>query len=51
MPGIVSWFILHGVSPFSCYGAFPDTLGRLLELKQVPDANAFIQELNDFLRS
>ncbi|HNX30528.1 MAG TPA: hypothetical protein PKM35_02905 [Holophaga sp.] len=48
-PGLIAWFIQRGVSPFSCYGAFPDTLGRLLELKRVPDPDAFIRELNVFL--
>lgn len=51
VPGVVSWFIQHGVSPFSCYGAFPDTVGRLLELKRVPDIEAFIRELNGFLQA
>jgi hypothetical protein len=48
-PGIISWFIQHGVSPFSCYGTFPGTLGRLLEIKHVSDVEAFIRELNGFL--
>lgn len=50
-PGVISWFIQHGISPFSCYGAFPDTVGRLLEIKRVPDVDAFLQELSDFLGS
>ncbi len=49
--GVITWFIQRGVSPFSCYGAFPDTLERLLELKGVQDVEAFIRELDDFLRS
>ncbi len=51
IPGIISWFIQHGISPFSCYGAFPDTVGRLLEIKRVQDVDVFLEELNDFLRS
>ena len=50
-PGIISWFIQHGVSPFSCYGTFPGTLGKLLEIKHVSHVQAFIRELNDFLNS
>jgi hypothetical protein len=49
IPGIIAWFIQHRVSPFSCFGAFPDTLGRLLDIKAVPDKDRFLQELNDFL--
>jgi hypothetical protein len=48
-PGVISWFIQHGVSPFSCYGTFPGTLGRLLEIKHVQNVDAFLQGLNDFL--
>jgi hypothetical protein len=49
--GVIPWFIEHGVSPFSCFGAFPHSLGRLLELKGVEDVEAFIAELNAFLRT
>ena len=45
LPGIIPWFIEHGVSPFSCFGAFPDTLERLLEIKGVADREGFIREL------
>jgi hypothetical protein len=48
VPGIIPWFIEHGVSPFSCYGAFPGTLGRLLEIKGVTDEEGIIRELNGF---
>ena len=46
IPGLVTWFIRHGVSPFSCSGAFPGTLGRLLEIKGVQDIDAFIAGLD-----
>jgi hypothetical protein len=50
IPGIVSYFIQNGVSPITCSGAFPQTLGRLLEIKKVPDPDAFIDGLNGFLK-
>ena len=50
IPGIVSYFIQRGVSPVTCSGAFPQTLGRLLEIKKVPDPKVFIAELNAFLK-
>jgi hypothetical protein len=36
--GVVSYFIQHGVSPISCSGAFPQSLGNLLSIKkwQIP---------------
>jgi hypothetical protein len=46
LPGLIAWCIRHGVSPFSCYGAFPGTLGRLLEIKGVQDVDGFIQAMN-----
>lgn len=50
IPGIVSYFIRNGVSPITCSGAFPQTLGRLLEIKKVRDPDAFINGLNVFLK-
>jgi hypothetical protein len=47
VPGIIPWLIQRGISPFSCCGAFPDTLGRLLELKGVEDVDGFIRELDE----
>jgi hypothetical protein len=51
IPGVIAWCIRHGVSPFSCSGAFPGTVGKLLELKGVVDGDKFIHELNDSLES
>jgi len=48
-PEAVSYFIQMGVSPISCSGAFPATLGTLLEIKRVDDADGFIRGLNEFL--
>ncbi len=49
IPGIISYFIEHGVSPITCDGAFPQTIGRLLEIKKVPDPDGFINGLNAYL--
>jgi hypothetical protein len=49
IPGAVSYFIERGVSPISCSGAFPQSLGRLLELKKVADPERFIAELNAWI--
>jgi len=49
IPGVVGYFIQNGVSPVTCSGAFPQTLGRLLEIKKVADPDAFIDGLNRFL--
>lgn len=49
IPGVVSYLIQHGVSPITCSGAYPQSLGRLLELKKVPDPEAFIGGINAFL--
>jgi hypothetical protein len=50
IPGTVTYFIQEGVSPITCSGAYPQTLGRLLEIKNVPDPDAFIDGLNAFLK-
>jgi hypothetical protein len=50
IPGIISYFIKHGVSPITCDGAFPQTIGRLLEIKKAPDPEGFINGLNVYLK-
>lgn len=50
IPGVISYFIEHGVSPITCSGAYPQALGRLLEVKKVPDPEAFIEGINAFLK-
>ncbi len=47
--GVVSYFIQHGVSPISCSGAFPQSLGNLLSIKKVADPDAFIEGLNAYI--
>jgi hypothetical protein len=50
IPAIISYFIQKGFSPITCSGTYSKTLGRLLEIKKVPDPDAFIEELNKFLK-
>lgn len=45
-PGAATFFVERGISPFSCSGAFPGTLGSFLEHKKIQNIDAFIQELN-----
>ncbi len=47
--GVISYFIEHGVSPISCSGAFPQSLGKLLSIKKVADPDAFIEGLNAYV--
>jgi hypothetical protein len=48
-PAAIRYGIEHGVSLFSCAGAFPRPLGELLRAKGIEDVEAFIAGLNDFL--
>ena len=43
---VLAYFLENGISPFSCAGAFPQSLGKLLEIKKVKDPDAFIAGLN-----
>jgi hypothetical protein len=51
VPGAIAWCIRHRVSLVSCSGAFPASLGRLLELKGVPDPQALVDAMNRELGS
>jgi hypothetical protein len=48
-PGIVRYFILNKVRPFTCGGAYPKTLGDLLATAKVEDAEGFIAGLNAYV--
>ena len=50
IPGIMFYFIERGVSPITSDGAFPRDLGRLLEIKKVPDPDGFIEGVNTYLK-
>jgi hypothetical protein len=50
IPGIVGFCIQKGVSLITCSDVFPETLGRLLQIKKVRDPEAFVDDLNDYLK-
>lgn len=49
-PEAVRYFILNKLSPFSCAGAYPKTLGEMLTDCCVDDIAGFIAGLNAALR-
>lgn len=51
IPGIVSFCIQKGISLITCSDVFPDTLGKLLEIKNVFEPESFVNDLNDYLKS
>lgn len=48
-PGIITYFIKNGVSPFSCAGAYPESIGKLLKVKNVGQPEDFIKNLNKYI--
>jgi arylsulfatase A-like enzyme len=46
---VIPYFIKCGVSPISCSGAFPQSLGNFLRMKKVTDPVAFIDGLNSYI--
>ncbi len=46
IPGIVGFCIQKGVSLITCSDVFPDTIGKLLKIKNVPDPESFVNDLN-----
>ena len=50
VPGIVNYCIQKGVSLITCSDVFPDTLGKLLKIKNVLDPESFINDLNHYLK-
>ena len=51
VPGILNFCIQKGISLITCSDVFPDTLGKLLEIKNVRDPESIINDLNDYLKS
>ena len=49
IPGVIAYCIKNGVSLITCSDVFPDTLGKLLEIKKAPDPEAFVEKLNAYL--
>jgi hypothetical protein len=50
-PAAIEYGILHGVRFMFCVGAYPTTLGDLLAVKKVAAPQAFVDGLNEFLRT
>ena len=48
-PRVVRYFILNNVKPFTCGGAYPQTLGELLARYNVEDVDGFMAGLNAFI--
>lgn len=48
-PETVMYFIMNKVSPVSCAGAYPKTLGEMLASRNIEDIDGFIKGLNDFM--
>ncbi|HKK01305.1 MAG TPA: hypothetical protein VJ955_03980 [Desulfuromonadales bacterium] len=48
-PQVVGYFIAHKLSPFSCAGAYPKTLGEMLAARQVQDIDGFVKGLNELI--
>ncbi len=50
-PETMSFFIENGVSPFSCSGAYPSSLGELLKRTGKGDAEEFVRKLNEYIQN
>jgi len=48
-PACISYFIQRRLSPFTCAGAFPTTLGDWLRARDVEDVEEFVAGLQRFL--
>lgn len=46
IPGVIAYCIARGVAPYTCSGDYTQSLGRLLELRDVADPDGFIAGLN-----
>ncbi len=49
IPGVMQYCLENRVSLFSCAGAYPQSIGCLLDKKNVQDQDAFIEGLNQCL--
>ena len=50
LPGVIAYCVKNGVSPFTCSGGYPQSLGKLLEIRKIPDPESFIKGLNELLK-
>jgi hypothetical protein len=46
LEGWIAWCVKYGFSPFSCQGAYPGNLGKLMELKRVQDIDDCLARMN-----
>lgn len=46
IPGVIAYCIAKGITPYTCSGDYTQSLGRLLELRDVADPEGFIAGLN-----
>jgi len=51
LPGAMTYCIRNGISPFSCAGDYPGSIGELLRRKNAPDPEGFIAGLNELART
>jgi hypothetical protein len=49
--GIVTFCIQRGFSLITCSDVFPETLGKLLEIKEVHDQDSLLSDLNAYVKS
>ncbi|WP_207259785.1 hypothetical protein [Desulfovibrio sp. Huiquan2017] len=50
IPGVITYCIQRGFSPYQCSGSYPCSLGKLLDVRNIPNPEEFIAGLNAFLR-
>lgn len=50
LPGAMTYCVKNGVSPFSCAGDYPGSIGELLARRNVKDPAGFIAGLNELAR-
>jgi hypothetical protein len=50
-PQAIEYGIMHGVRFMFCVGAYPTTIGDLLNAKNIPNPQEFVDGLNNFLQS
>jgi hypothetical protein len=50
VPGIVNYCVQKGVSLITCSDVFPGTIGKLLQVKNVRNPQAFVDDLNNHLQ-
>ncbi|WP_419785705.1 hypothetical protein [Pseudodesulfovibrio sp.] len=49
IPGVITFCIGEGFSPYQCSGSYPCSLGKLLATRNIPDPDGFIERMNAFV--